>query len=139
MRWEKTVIRAPADRVQPTRVNSSAHAVRFGPLLFVTGQSGRRQDGVEYDLLPSDQARQCLENIRAILETAGASFHDVLKRTIYVTNRDDYDQVRPIVDEYFVDPVASTIVVTGLLRDDRKSLEIEVIAGISASGGENEQ
>jgi hypothetical protein len=63
----------------------------------------------------------------------------VLKRTIYVTNRDDYDQVRPIVDEYFVDPVASTIVITGLLRDDRKWLEIEVIAGISASGGENEQ
>jgi 2-iminobutanoate/2-iminopropanoate deaminase len=131
--WRKEVIRLEAPAL-PTRVSSSAHAVRFGPLLFVTGQSGRRQGTPEYDEDPALQARQCLENIGAILAGAGTSFENVLKRTIVIRNRAEYDAIRPVIDEYFVSPVASMIVEAGLLRDEDKAIEIEVIAGIPEAG-----
>jgi 2-iminobutanoate/2-iminopropanoate deaminase len=132
--WKKEIIRAPAGAVPPTRVPSSAHAVRFGPLLFVTGQSGRRSGEPEYAADPAEQARQCLENIGAILLQAGSSFENVLKRTIVVRDRAEYGAIRPIVDQYFVSPVASSIIESGLLRDEHKALEIEVIACIPEPG-----
>jgi 2-iminobutanoate/2-iminopropanoate deaminase len=128
--WKKEVIRAPASDVRPTRVGSSAHAVRFGPLLFVTGQSGRRLEDPEYSTDPVEQARQCLDNIGAILRAAGSSYEHVLKRTIIVRDRHEYDAVRPVIEEYFTSPVASSIIESGLLRDEQKALEIEVIAGV---------
>lgn len=130
MAWRKEVIRADPTRVLGTRVASSAHAIRFGPLLFVTGQSGRQLSGPEWDPDPATQARQCLENIGEILRAGGSSFDLVLKRTIYVRDRDEYDAMRPVVEEFFSAPVASTIIVSGLLRDERKAIEIEVIAGV---------
>lgn len=130
--WRKRVIRVDSDRVAPTRVNSTAHAVQFGPLLFVTGQSGRRPDDLEYPLDVAEQARQCLTNIGQVLDASGTSFANVLKRTVYVRDRSEYDLIRPVVEEYFVDPVASTIVVTGLLRDDVKVVEVEVIAAVQS-------
>lgn len=130
MAWQKEVVRAPSDVVRPTRVESSAHAIRFGPLLFVTGQSGRRLEDPEYSTDPVEQARQCLDNIGAILREAGSSYQHVLKRTIIVRDRNEYSAIRPVVEEYFVSPVASSILECGLLRDEQKVLEIEVIAAV---------
>ena len=130
--WQKEVIRLESG-VPPTRVSSSAHAVRFGPILFVTGQSGRRDCTPEYDDDPAEQARQCLDNIAQILSASGTSFDNVLKRTIVIRDRTEYDAIRPIIDEYFPSPVASMIVEAGLLRDEHKAIEIEVIAGIPDS------
>jgi 2-iminobutanoate/2-iminopropanoate deaminase len=130
MPWKKEVIRLPATAVRPTRVASSAHAIRFGPLLFVTGQSGRRLDGEEYSSDPVEQAEQCLANIGAILHEAGSSYEDVLKRTIVIRDRKEYDLIRPVIEKFFVSPVASSIIESGLLRDEQKMLEVEVIASI---------
>jgi 2-iminobutanoate/2-iminopropanoate deaminase len=133
--WEKTVIRAPESAVRPTRVASSAHAIRFGPLLFVTGQSGRRLEGPEYSADPVEQARQCLDNIGAILREAGSSYEHVLKRTIVIRDRKEYDLIRPVIEQYFVSPVASSIIESGLLRDEQKMIEIEVIASVPDDEG----
>jgi 2-iminobutanoate/2-iminopropanoate deaminase len=128
--WKKEIINAPPSAVPSTRVPSSAHAIRFGPLLFVTGQSGRRMTEPEYVDDPVRQARQCLDNICEILKHAGTSYDNVLKRNIIVRDRAEYAVIRPVVDEYFVSPVASSIIESGLLRDEHKILEIEVIACI---------
>lgn len=128
--WRKEIVNVPPSAVPSTRVPSSAHAIRFGPLLFVTGQSGRRMTEPEYTDDPAQQARQCLENIGEILRHAGTSYDNVLKRNIIVRDRAEYPAIRPIVDQYFTSPVASSIVESGLLRDEHKILEIEVIACI---------
>lgn len=135
MAWKKEVIRVPGDVIRPTRVGSSAHAIRFGPLLFVTGQSGRRLEDPEYPTDVVEQARQCLDNIGAILREAGSSYEHVLKRTIVIRDRKEYDAIRPVIEEYFVSPVASSIIESGLLRDEQKALEIEVIASVPDSDG----
>ena len=125
--WKKKVITVPESRLPAPRIRSTAPAIQVGPLLFVTGQSGRNLGGADaYSSDPAEQARQTLENVGAILAEAGTSFANVVKRTIYVKDPALYDAMRPVVDSYFPSPVASTTLQTGFLRD--KMIEIEVIA-----------
>jgi 2-iminobutanoate/2-iminopropanoate deaminase len=133
-RWKKEIVEVSTDRVPATRIRSTAPAVKVGPLLFVTGQSGRHLGGQDnYSDDPAEQARQTMENIKAILEAAGSSLDQVVKRTIYVKDPELYDAMRPVVDGYFPSPVASTTLQTGFLRD--KMIEIEVIAVVPESPG----
>jgi 2-iminobutanoate/2-iminopropanoate deaminase len=62
-----------------------SHAVRFGDLVFVSGQLGIRPDGSHTADLPfEDQVRQALENLLAALRAAAAAPSDVLKVTAYI-------------------------------------------------------
>ena len=64
-----------------------SHAVRFGDLVFVSGQLGARADGTHTADLPfEDQVRQSLANLRAALRSAGADLCDVLKVTAYIVD-----------------------------------------------------
>src|SRR5206468_1689925 len=104
--WRKEIIRVPEDRVPAPRSPSSAHAVRLGPLLFVTGQSGRRPGESDYLEDPIEHARQTMENVKAIVEAGGSSMEQVVKRTIVVRDLDLYLRMRPVIESYFPSPVA---------------------------------
>ena len=126
-RWRKELVHVAADRLPQPRIASTVPAVRVGPFLFISGQSGRHVGGQDaYSEDPAEQARQTMENIRTILEAAGSSFEHVIKRTIFVRDAELYGAMRPVVDGYFTSPVASTSVQTGFLHD--KFIEVEVLA-----------
>jgi 2-iminobutanoate/2-iminopropanoate deaminase len=78
-----------------------SQAVAFGSLLFVSGQvagdptGGRVEGGFEA------QARQVMENIKAILEEAGSSLDCVLKVTAFLSNMDDFPKFNEIYRTYF--------------------------------------
>jgi 2-iminobutanoate/2-iminopropanoate deaminase len=77
-------------------------AVRCGNLLFVSGQVAIRPDGVSLgteDL--ATQTRQCLANLRAVLEAAGASLDRVVKVTVYLADPDGWAVFNPIYAEAF--------------------------------------
>ena len=64
-----------------------SHAVRFGDLVFVSGQLGMRPDGSHTAHLPfDDQVRQALDNMLTTLRCAGAAADDVLKVTAYIVD-----------------------------------------------------
>ena len=64
-----------------------SHAVRFGDLVFVSGQLGVRPDGSHTAHLPfEDQVHQALENVLTALRSAGATAADVLKVTAYIVD-----------------------------------------------------
>ena len=63
----------------------------------------------------------------AILEEAGTSFEQVIKRTVHISDAKFYEKMLPVLEEYFVTPVASTTLRGGLMREDML-LEVEVIA-----------
>jgi 2-iminobutanoate/2-iminopropanoate deaminase len=64
-----------------------SHAVRFGDLVFVSGQLGTRRDGSHTADLPfEDQVRQALDNVLTVLRSAGATKDDVLKVTAYIVD-----------------------------------------------------
>ena len=114
--------------------STTAHGTKAGGFVFVTGQVAvtQGQDGLrdraaigEMGTIETQTVR-VLENIKAILETAGTSFEYVVKRNVYLTHAGDFDAVHKILERYFK-PVATTTVVTGLIPVSSR-VEIDVIA-----------
>jgi len=103
-------------------------AIRAGDFLFISGQipvdgSGELvRGGIE------EQARQCLENLRAVLAAAGASFTDLVKVTIYLTDMRDFPVVNRVYGSYFdLEPPARACVQVEALPKGAR-IEIEAIA-----------
>jgi 2-iminobutanoate/2-iminopropanoate deaminase len=74
------------------------------------------------------QARQVLENLRAIIEAAGGSMGSVLKVTIYMKNMQDYAKINKVYATYFdeLPPARSAVEVSRLPRD--VLVEMEAVA-----------
>jgi 2-iminobutanoate/2-iminopropanoate deaminase len=104
-------------------------AVRAGDLLFVSGCIPVDGDGV---LVPGDvvvQTRQVFANMGAVLTAAGASFADVVKVTVFLTDVDDRKAVNTVRREVFDDArPASTLVEVSRLAIPGARIEIEAVA-----------
>ncbi|HLU16960.1 MAG TPA: Rid family detoxifying hydrolase [Edaphocola sp.] len=124
---QKEIINAAA---APAPIGPYNHAVKFGNLLFVSGQIPFNQ--AKNELVTSgiqDETRQCLENVKAILETAGYDFKDVLKATIFITDMGQFAQINEVYATYFTEnaPARECVQVAALPRG--VNVEISVIAG----------
>jgi 2-iminobutanoate/2-iminopropanoate deaminase len=113
----------------PKAVGPYSQAVRSGGFLFTSGQipldptTGRLIEG-SIDA----QTRRVLENLRSVLEAAGATFADVVKTTIYLTNLADFATVNGVYASYFssAPPARSTVQVAALPLG--AAIEIELVA-----------
>ena len=77
-------------------------AIRAGNLLFVSGQIAVRPDGssmADADL--AAQTRQCLANLRTVLEAGGATLERVAKVTVYLADPAGWPVFNPIYAEFF--------------------------------------
>jgi enamine deaminase RidA (YjgF/YER057c/UK114 family) len=78
-----------------------------------------------------EQARLAFTHIGRVLEAAGASFADVLKVTVFLTDIDDRPKINPVRREFFGEhrPASTLVEVNRLVRPEAK-VEVEAIAGI---------
>ncbi len=109
-------------------------AVRFGDTLYISGMAPLDANG---ELVgrgdPALQTRQIMENMKLILDAAGASFADVLRVTVYLTEIDDRTKINPIREEFFGSArPASTLIEVSRLAIPGMVVEIEAIVGMSA-------
>ena len=75
------------------------------------------------------QARQVLANLGAVLAAAGATFADVVKVTVYLTDIADRARINPVRQEVFGEArPASTLVEVSALAVSGAKLEIEAVA-----------
>jgi len=107
-------------------------AVRFGDVLYVSGCGPL--DG-DMNLIGGDdvaaQTRQVLVNLQRVLEAAGASFADVLKVTVYLTDVNDREKINPVRQEFFGDArPASTLIGVAALAIPGMKVEIEAVVGM---------
>jgi 2-iminobutanoate/2-iminopropanoate deaminase len=104
-------------------------AVRAGDLLFVSGCVPVDADG---RLVPGDvvaQARQVFANVGAVLAAAGATFADVVKVTVFLTDVDDRPLINAVRQEVFgATRPASTLVEVSRLAIEGAKIEVEAIA-----------
>ena len=115
-----------------TPISHYTDAVRVGDLLFVSGCVPTDAEG---NVVGGDdvaaQARKTLENIGVILERAGASFADVAKVTVFLTDIDDRPKINPVRQEIFGDAKpASTLIEVSRLAIPGIKVEIEAVARI---------
>ena len=88
-------------------------------LLFVSGQVGN--DPQTSKLVPGGveaETTQTIQNIKTILEDAGASLDDVVSVTVYLSNMDDFAKMNAIYKQYFKEgayPARTTVGVAKLV------------------------
>lgn len=123
---QKQIINSSA---APAPIGPYNHAVKFGNLLFVSGQIPFNQE--KNELINSgiqDETRQCLENVKAILTEAGYGFEHVVKATIFITDMAQFSSINEVYASYFTanEPARECVQVAGLPRG--VNVEISVIA-----------
>jgi 2-iminobutanoate/2-iminopropanoate deaminase len=108
-----------------------SHAVRFGNMLYTTGQVPVDSNGITVGNDIVAQARQVFGNLGSILDAAGSGWENVIKTTMYVTNIEDVALLSDLRSEVFGDVrPASVGIEVPRLWDPQHLIEIEVIAAI---------
>jgi 2-iminobutanoate/2-iminopropanoate deaminase len=118
----------------PAAIGPYSHAVRSGSLLFCSGQIPL--DPATGELVGStaaEQARQCLANLTAVCDAAGASLGDALRLTVYMTDISAFAEVGEIYASFFPDspPARVAVGVASLPRE----AQVEIDAIVAISGG----
>ncbi len=114
----------------PQAIGPYSQAIQFGNLLFVSGQvplDPRTGNLVAGDI--EAQARQVMENLKAIVAAAGMTLADALKATCFLKNMGDFAKFNGIYAAYFGDtpPARETVEVARLPRD--VLVEVSLICG----------
>ncbi len=113
----------------PKAIGPYSQAVRSGNLLYTSGQIPL--DPATGDMVKGDfdaMTRRVFENLKAVLESGGATFRNVVKTTVFLKAMSDFQAMNAIYAEYFGDhkPARSTVAVAELPKG--APLEIELIA-----------
>ena len=78
----------------PAPVGPYSHAAKAGGLLFCSGQVALDPSSGELvGDTAAEQAQQCLVNLQAVCEAAGAWLHDAVRVTVWLTDMDDFAAV----------------------------------------------
>ena len=123
----------PADRHALYDAHGYSAAIRSGDLLFVSGQVGSRDDGSpEPDY--SAQVERAFQNLKAVLDTAGATLDDIIDVTSFHTDPEkQFEPFMTVKNHHFNTkpyPNWTAIGVNWLAGFD---FEIKVIARIPAT------
>ena len=130
----------------PEPVGAFPHAKRVGNFLFLSGigprvRGSKEIPGVTLDsagnIVSYDIGKQCravFENVRLVLEDAGATWNDIVDVTVFLTNmKKDFPTYNRIYAEYFAgagkpNPTRTTVEVTALPTPI--AIELKVIAAV---------
>jgi 2-iminobutanoate/2-iminopropanoate deaminase len=116
----------------PKPIGPYSQAIQVGSMLFCSGQIPLNPTSGQIESTDVEaQTRQVLENLKAVLEAAGASLASVVKTTIFLKSMNDFPKVNEVYGTYFIAPAParSTVEVTRLPKD--VLVEIEAVAFIS--------
>lgn len=96
----------------PAAIGPYSQAVSSGGFLYTSGQIGldpRTGEMVRGGF--EAQAKQVLANLKAVLGSAGCTFQDVVKATIYVADMNDFSQLNELYGRAMGDhrPARSTV------------------------------
>lgn len=113
----------------PAAIGPYSQAIQIGQLLFTSGQVPiDPETGAIVEGGIQEQARQSLNNIKAILNAAGTNMGAVVKTTVFLQDMNDFAAMNEVFAQFFQEPYpARSAVQVGRLPKDAL-VEIEAIA-----------
>jgi 2-iminobutanoate/2-iminopropanoate deaminase len=113
----------------PGAIGPYSQAVRVGNAIYCSGQIPLHPE--TGDLIAGDvagQTERVMENLKAVLEAAGAEMRDVVSCTVYLSDMNHFGLMNGVYGRYFQEnpPSRATVAVAGLPRG--VDVEISCIA-----------
>ena len=114
----------------PAPIGPYNQAVLSGNTLYTSGQIAI--DPATGDLVLDSieiETKQVMENMKAVLESAGMTFENVVKSTIFISNMNDFASINSVYGSYFNEktaPARETVQVACLPKN--VNVEISMIA-----------
>ena len=99
MKTKVETTKAPAAGASP-----HSQAIISGNFVFTQGSIYLTPEGKLLEGTIEEQIHQIMKNLQAILEAAGATFAEVVKTTIYLTDMSLYGKVNEVYKSYMIDP-----------------------------------
>ncbi len=115
----------------PAPVGLYPHARRAGGLLFLSGIGPRRPGTNEIPATFEEQCRSVFQNVRTVLEDAGAKWEDLVDVTVFLTDmKRDFETYNRLYAEHFATarPCRTTVEVGAL--PTAISIELKCIAEV---------
>lgn len=117
----------PRDPNTPVSHLPFSPAVKAGNLIFVSGQASVDKAGKIVVDTFEGEFRRAVENLRAVLESAGSSLTHVVKTQNFVRDSADLPVFNALYAEYFSAPLPARTTITGCLPPTLK-FEMDCIA-----------
>ena len=113
----------------PKAIGPYSQAIKVGNMIFTSGQLP--MDPTTGELVNTDiksEARQSLNNVKSVLEEAGATLNEVVKVTVFIKDMNQFGDINEVYGEFFNEhkPARSTVEVARLPKD--ANVEIEAVA-----------
>ena len=111
----------------PQAIGPYSQAVVANGMIYTSGQIALLPNGEFLDGDVKSQTKQVCENLKSVLEEAGASLQNVVKTTIFLANMNDFNDLNIVYGKYFSHkPARSTVAVKTLPKN--ALVEIECVA-----------
>jgi len=113
----------------PEPIGPYSQAIKVGNLVFISGQIAlQRESGQLLSANIKDETRQVMTNLGEILKSAGLSFSNVVKTTIFLKDMNNFPHVNEVYGSFFTSqpPARETVEVSRLPKD--ANVEISCIA-----------
>ena len=115
----------------PAAIGPYSQAVRYGNLLFTSGQIPL--DPQTGEMVGDDfktQAHRVMQNLGAVLEAGGAGFDKVIKTTCFLADMADFAAFNEVYVEYFKNSKAARSCIAARALPRGSLCEVEAIAAV---------
>ncbi|MCF4176006.1 RidA family protein [Vibrio sp. McD22-P3] len=116
----------------PAAIGPYVQGVDLGNMVLTSGQIPVNPQTGEVSEDIAEQARQSLDNVKAVVEASGLTVSDIVKMTVFVKDLNDFGTVNEVYGKFFDEqqvanyPARSCVEVARLPKDVK--IEIEAIA-----------
>ena len=115
----------------PAAIGPYSHAVRAGELLFCSGQIPLDPaSGELVGATAAEQARRCMENLRAVCEAAGASLQRAVRVTVYMTDLHAFAEVNEVYAGFFSEQPPARVAVGVAALPRGAYVEIDAVVAL---------
>ena len=115
----------------PAAIGTYSQAVRVGNTIWVSGQIPL--DPATKELVSGGveaEVRRVFDNLKAIVAAAGATFDDVVKANVYLTDLSHFALVNKVMAEYFREPYPARAAVGVAALPRGAQVEVECIVAL---------